>query len=296
MRKTVCCVLLVVGCSLARGQIDSLRNAEFTRLVNQGDSCFKREDQMGAKMFYNTALLLREDCSVRQRINWVDGSGGPCKDSLEMHYLDLVALGEYGFLKSRYLEAIAAYKKASELKPNEQFPKDEINNCRQFYKGAQLVHADSLFFSGRFHEAKFFYEVAMTYLNDNGYVPHQRQECDNRMKEAENKSEYIEAKGDSCWQVNDKTGAGKYWKEAQQLTFSRKCALATKLDRINGGPTDCSLSNDWEYQLFIMYGDASFSKKDFFAARIAYENAIRLSAGERYPQEMLRICDAKLNR
>src|ERR1051326_7841777 len=156
-----------------------------------------------------------------------------------------------------------------------------------------ISKGDSLFKTGNYPSARFYYRVAHAYNPREMYPFDQIKLCEKLMNEREKESKNLEEKGDSCRKNNDNAGAEKFWTEAKRLTFSRKCRLESKLVKLHGGIADCL--EDQKHLESIKLGDDLFAQKDYFAAKIAFQDALQLEPGEQYSQEMIKRCDQFLN-
>jgi hypothetical protein len=223
----------------------------YNKTLAQAEAQFKTKDYANAKKSYQQASALKPDQQYpKDQIKKCDDalalSGGDKKQ-----YEDLIAKADVAFKVKDYVNAKQAYQEASNLKPDEQYPKDQIKICENnmFRKSANsidksyqdtLAAADKLFNTIKDYEAaKAKYQQASALKPLEQYPKDQIKKCDDFLKAA--------AQG-----------------------------------------------NEGDYKDAISIADNLFSAKDYQEAKTYYEKASTLKPSEQYPKDRIKACDDAL--
>ena len=136
----------------AQAELDKLNAAaaeeeQYAALVSEGDRLYKAADYQMAKMQYEDALAMRpEEKYPKNQLEKIEAE--LAKAALankqqeaaeqEQRYLDIISRGDNKRDSKEYSEAIAAYSEALELKPEEYYPKAQIERLEKLIEEEKL--------------------------------------------------------------------------------------------------------------------------------------------------------------
>lgn len=166
------------------------KDKQYSDLLAAADAKFEKKDFMGAKVLYEQASSVHPELLYpRARIMECDKSVGDTANdpnATDKNYQTFIANGDAQFKAKNYLEAKNNYRQATTLKPNEQYPKDQINKCDEALNNAEnakkyvdlISIADNLFSAKDWQEAKSYYAQASTIKPAEQYPKDRIQACD----------------------------------------------------------------------------------------------------------------------
>ncbi len=123
------------------------REEQFRNLINEADTKLKSgiserslDDLEKAKEMYTEAQSLKpEDKYPPQQLGKVeDAKKSIEKSNLNRSYQDLLQEGQANIDEKNYTKAIENYTKASEIKPNEQLPKEKLQEIQELLKNKDV--------------------------------------------------------------------------------------------------------------------------------------------------------------
>ncbi|MDD4848456.1 MAG: hypothetical protein PHR53_06820, partial [Bacteroidales bacterium] len=101
---------------------------KFSQLVSQGDDYYEKLQFESAKNAYEQALQLRpKDVDVQTKLTNTQSQIA----KIDRQYNTLIAQADNQFKIGKIIDAQVVYEEASALKPNEKYPKDQINAIQQ---------------------------------------------------------------------------------------------------------------------------------------------------------------------
>lgn len=172
-----------------------MRERGYNNAIARGDAAFAEKKYQEAKEAYDHARAIRPDDPYPvQQMKACD---------LAQHFADTVArdynykryisLGDSCFSGYNWRDAKENYRKASNLKPMEQYPKDKMRKCDEWLAktcdmGMKRYHAainagDSLFMAGNYRAAKSRYQEAVALKGTEQYPKDQIAKCNEFLKE-----------------------------------------------------------------------------------------------------------------
>lgn len=259
----------------ARKKSQQEREAEFKRLIEQGDQFASQEEFEKAKSSYNKALALNDTPEVRQKIQEVDR-----------------LIAEYNAKKQKNLEEKAL---------NEQYNK-------------LIADADKAFESGDYNGAKLTYQKALTYKPNETYPKTKIQEVNDYLqKELENKNkEFAEQQkrqqfqtliknGDDAVRAKNYAGGINFYKEAQKIypndsSVQPKIDEAQRLwdaDKSNLASSEEARKKRKQYDNAIALADKAFAEGSYDRAISKYQEAQSILPSEKYPQQQIDLINKK---
>jgi len=154
----------------------------YNNAITQADNYFNSAQYESAKEKFKEAQKIKPGEEYpATKINEIIAITTAAKE-LQANYDKAVALGDKLFMKQDYQGAKAEYEKASQLKPDEDYPKSKLNEVtglltsiaaqQNSYKEA-IAAADKLFSEKQYIEAKIAYQKALE-LKQNEKYPSER--------------------------------------------------------------------------------------------------------------------------
>lgn len=117
---------------------DLEKRAEYEDLVDDGDTNYEGEDYGVAIEKYEAALDLypdedypKDQIKKARKILDEELASAMAAEELEQRYNDLIVLGDRNFDEKNYEDALRKYEEASNLKQEERYPKDRIEEIEQ---------------------------------------------------------------------------------------------------------------------------------------------------------------------
>ncbi|RXQ97542.1 tetratricopeptide repeat protein [Ancylomarina salipaludis] len=178
---------------------------------------------------------------------------------LSQKYNDLIAKGDKNLVAKKYFDSRDNFRNALEIKPNEKYPKEQLNKIEELL--AKELHQETA------------------------------------RKEFEAKYEVLITTGDSQLQAKDYVSARKSYKSASVMKPEESYPIL-QLKKMEGLIAEASRIKaeekmlDEKYGAFINQADQKFKAKDYEKAILDYQSAIDLKPNENYPKEQ--IASAKL--
>ncbi|WP_372641132.1 hypothetical protein [Ancylomarina sp.] len=176
-------------------------------------------------------------------------------------YNALIIKGDSNLAVKKYFDSRDNYKDALEIKPDEKYPKDQLNKLEDLM--AKELHQASA------------------------------------IKEFETKYQVFVTTGDSQLQTNEYDLAKKSYKRASEmkpeesypkLQLKKLEGLIAEANRIRA---DKQLLKD-KYEALIGHADTAFAAEDYKLAITNYQSALSLKARENYPEEQIKKAELAL--
>jgi hypothetical protein len=276
---------------------------QYDDLIKNGDTQFKLKDYVNAKATYENALnLIPGEQYPKDQITICDQA---LKGPVESHkFQDLISDADAKFVAKDYAGAKTKYQEASNYKPTEQYPKDQIKLCDAKIKAqgdgpavsslekqyADLIaQADKLFSSSDFKNAKAKYQEATSLKPNEQYPKDQVKICDNKLTETPIDKAYKDTiqLADKLYALQDYSNAKIKYQHASTI----KPAEEYPKDRINLCDENIASKRENDYNAAIAIGDAKMKAKDWTAAKAKYQEASALKPAEQYPKDQIGICN-----
>ena len=253
---------------MAAAEEEAEARREYDAQMREGKMALRKEDWGTATGAFEAASALfpgeQEPRDLLAEIEAATAGSASEDDGIDEAYETAMAEGQAAFGQQKWDEAKAAFEKASDLKPAERAPKDQLAEIRRLRKSedAELAEnerrlkqyeelierADRNFDSQDFVRAKSLYDEASQVMPDEVYP---------RMRAAESESRIVPLGDDGAEEVADI-------------------------------PEDDGDALNREYEDQVRRGDEAFDAEDWSTAEAAYTAALELRPDERYPKNRLR--------
>jgi tetratricopeptide (TPR) repeat protein len=265
--------------------------------IEKGDNALKINDITTAKAAFQEAVGLKsEETYPQNRISEIDDILAK-QDARKAEYDTAIKDANEALAAKAYPVAKASYKKASTLKPTEQYPKDQIERVDALMAGAAKLEqnylaavekGDIALKANNFVEAKTSFQSASTLKPEEAYPKNKVIEIDDFI--AKNKAkdkQYLDkiAEADKALESKDYVNA----KIAYTTAVSIKPAEAypaTKIAEIDGVLANLAKAEE-SYKAAIAKGDAAIGSVNYETAKAAFNEALTYKPDEKYPKDKL---------
>ncbi len=218
--------------------------------------------------------------------------------STDEQYQAAIESADTYFEQGDYLNAKASYQVASQLKPDEQYPKDRLKESIgllrvQMEQSAlyndKLIFADRLFNDQSYEKARKAYEEALKIMPSEAYPQQQIEKINTIMEEeAANEARYsaLLAEGDVLFASEDYQAARAKYEEASRIYPAR--AEAQEKLQLSDQRLEEIAAQQSGYQKAISQAEMYHARKDYENELKAYEEAAALKPNEALPQIKIR--------
>ena len=251
---------------LVAAEEEAASRRDYEAQMREGKMAMRKEDWVTATRAFEAAIgIFPNEQEPQDLLAEIEAANAPEEGSEEDEaYETAMSEGQDAFGRQAWDEAQAAFERASDLKPAERAPKDNLAEIRRLRKSEDaasaenerrmqryedlIEKADRNFDSQDFVRAKSFYEQASDVMPDEVYP---------RMRAEESEGRIV--------QLGDENPAPSPESES-----------------------DNSEALNREYEDQIRRGDEAFDSEDWTTAEAAYTAALELRPEERYPKNRLR--------
>ena len=189
-------VMLLSFCVYA--QNDSLRYPGYESAIRRADTAFAHKQYEKAKDAYELARVMRpRDKYAEDRIRECDFLIHEADMLAPDHnYTRYLALADSCFALSDFIRAKEYYRRASNIKPMEQYPKDKIRLidgmviCWNGFFPQAIMAGDSLFLAGDYVGARIRYREAVALKAAETYPREQIKRCNDSIAVRSKQAEY----------------------------------------------------------------------------------------------------------
>ena len=270
---------------------------KYTTALKTGDQLFTGKEYSRALAAYTEASELKQTEKYPQdQIAKINKLLGVLK-SVDESYSQSIAEGDNNFNSQKLAEAIAAYKKASGIKPAENYPKTQIEKiigliAVQTKLDADYIDfvasADKLFATKKYEDAIIDFKKAQVLKPSEKYPSGKIAEAEKQIadfkaiQESYNKAI---ADGDKFFTEKDYVSSMASFKNANTV----KPGEAYPNQKINEIRTILDKDNAvvQRYQEAIAQADKLFADKKFSEALEPYQRATKIKPAEKYPQDQV---------
>jgi hypothetical protein len=302
--------------------------AKYDSLVKIGDNAFKTKTYSNAKSAYNGALQVKPNEQYpKDQLAAIDkaiaaDADASKKAAVQAKYDSLVKIGDNAFKTKSYSNAKSAYNGALQVKPNEQYPKDQLaaidkaiaadadaakNAAIQAKYDSLVKIGDNAFKTKSFDNARMAYKGALLVKSGEQYPKDQLAAIDKAIADAADvaKTAALQAKYDSLVKIGDNAFKGKTYGTAKSAYTSAlqvkpseqypKDQLAA-IDKAIAADADANkkAALQAKYDSLIKVGDGAFNAKIYADAKTAYNGALQIKSTETYPKDQLALIDKAL--
>ncbi|MCZ4408293.1 hypothetical protein O3Q51_05705 [Cryomorphaceae bacterium 1068] len=304
------------------------REARVNALVAEGDASFGQSEFATAIGKFEEALkILPEREDVGEKLSEAEAAllAKQESEALEQAYIEAIDVGNSSFDKQQWESALAGYEAALEIKPNEAYPKeriDEINlkldavaEAERLEREAELkkdfdkliAAGDKQFNKTKFENALEEYQLALNLLPDNELARQKVKAAQEALGELEADRAAMNNYNAAIDEADDLFKGESY--EMARLKYSDASDIMpneeypknkmVEIDLILEKQRLKELANekdalDRAYQAAIDKGDGAFASNSFDEARAGYNEALKLKPDETYPKGQLERIDLKI--
>ncbi|MFZ9029097.1 MAG: carboxypeptidase regulatory-like domain-containing protein, partial [Crocinitomicaceae bacterium] len=306
--------------ALARQKLEEQRkaevaDAEFNKLVKEGDDAFSSESYQNAVDAYTKALDIKDDAAVRSRLQDAQTKLAEIAADREKReqYDQLMQEGAQAMTDKAWDQAKSKYNSALGLYPNEQDPKDKLSEIESILADEEAAaakdaeykkfidEADAQFGNSLFEEAINNYRSALEVKPNEQYPVDQIAACEQKIEELKNKAELdakisaLMSEGDQALTAEDfETAIVKYeaviqLKNDHQPAIDKLAKARKELNEQRGEEERAA-----EFARLVEEGDNAVSSEEYKAAVDAYAQALDIKK-DASVEIKLREAQAKLN-
>jgi len=278
---------------------------KFDQLIGEADEFYMSKNLESAKSKYQEALTIYPAESYpKGMIDKINTSLNALRGKDEV-YKKAIADADDFFNSKDYINSIKEYENASNIKPEEQYPKqkiqevndliakieaDELNYNLSVQKGEQYLTQKEYFLS------KDEFEKANKLKPDEQYPKDKLAELSVVLKGQQDIQDSYDntiAQADAYVESKEYDNAIAEYEKALVYIPGAKYAK-DKIDEVNLKKVN-KLEKDKQYEKLIVKADKLFEKLDYEGAKIEFENAANLKPNESYPPEKIDIINAMLS-
>ncbi len=297
---------------------DAEINAQFKAKMDLANAAFEKKEWDNAKNIYKEASTIKpSDRSPKDRIIEIDNLLTKMKSDDE-EYATFTSKGDQLLAEKNFDDAISNYQKASNIKPEEVYPKEQIEKAKQEKQQAEaqaeldrqyanlVKTADHQLKNLSYENAKTTYNEALKLKPDEQYPKDQIAAIDQKLQDiqAENdrlnkqKKDYEDqiVLADQLYNEEKWQESIEAYEKAQQIK-SDEIYPKQKIDDINMKLQHfAALENDKRkrYDESIKKADAAFSETNWKLAKQYYSDALTVFESEKYPSDQITLIDAKI--
>lgn len=299
---------------------------DYKNFIATADAAFTAKDYKSAESSYNQALSLKaneqypKDKIVEIKSILDDLAKKEAKEKKkEADYLTAISNGDKALGIKKYDVATQSYETALQLKPDEQYPKDKIEEIKAILADIAkqeaeekakneeyqklITDADKFFSAKEYENAKSNYQAATQLKSEEKYPKDKIVEIDNILgdlakKEAEEKAKEEQyksliAEADGLLTSKDYKNAKSKYVSASQLKTEEKYPKdkIVEIDNILGDLAKKEAeekAQEAQYNSLITEADGLLAKKDYNNAKAKYELASQLKTEEKYPKDKIK--------
>ncbi|MBW6534259.1 MAG: hypothetical protein K0B11_04580 [Mariniphaga sp.] len=307
----------LLGLLMVAEEMQQARAERLAVLIKQADALFASEKYPEARNAYHRALSVDPNNShAQQRADEINEIIR--RQQIDQGYQNLIVQADNSFKELLYVEARNTFQKALDLKQNEDYPKQKINEIdgilsRQTQNAEQLKnYEDAVFqaelnFEKQFYErAISFYESALTHKPDDEMATSRIQEIKDLMNELANRTMYdkLIKSADRSFQRKQYNEAMNEYEHAAELLpnedypknqisrineiFAEQARLIAEAEAAEQARLAAlQAEQDRQYSLAVSRGDSAFNLNEFETSRMAYQSALQVKPDETYPQQRI---------
>lgn len=303
------------------------RKEKYTQIITAADADFNGENYENAISQYEEALLIypleqypKDQINKAKELINKKKQEALSQQEKDAKYKEFVDNGNLSFNNKEWTQAKDYYQKASNLKPDENYPKSQIDIINKEIEKAKeqkdlaqkelekqkkynelIKQADSKFNSKDYEKAKELYKEAAKIKNE-GYIQSQIDKINAELKLLTEREE-LKKQYDKIVAVADKKFTDKEYESAKDLykramnfnpsdTYPPK-KIAEIEEILSRLEADEKIKQQKEAEKLIAYnqlinkGDLNFGKTRFNDALSNYKDALKIKPEETYPKQRI---------
>jgi len=271
----------------------------YNNAIRRADESFAQSEYGKAKADYLIALNFKpNEAYPKTKIEEIDRLLAELSD-MELAYQDAILNGDQNFEAKQYPEAINHYKKALEIKPDAEYPKDQLvriedilaqlDQLENKYKDV-LAKADNYFSYKQYGSALFLYKEAKALKPAEEYPPQQIAIINHMLatQKRSNKYDQLVASADSLFLLKKYNPAKEKYVEAIDIMPYEEYPKSkiAEIDALLAQLSQLDLKKA-AYNKAIENADKLYAKRSYVEALPFYKEANQLIPEESYPPEQI---------
>ncbi len=311
------------------------KDEKYNAAIAAADNALNAKNYDEAKSKYNEALGVKPNEQYPQnKLNEIEGiladlankkaaeeAAMMAEKEKDEKYNNIIALADKAFNEQSYETAKTKYNEALAVKPNEQHPKNKLNEIEgilaelankeeaekakeEKYNNA-IAAADKAFSAKNYDEAKSKYNEALGVKPNEQYPTNKLKEIDDILaklaqenqqseleKEAERKKrEYYEAviaQADADFYGDKFDKAAQKYQEALMI-YPNEEYPKNQIKAIDAAKAKylAEQEKNKQYDNFIASGDNAFNNEEYEKAKKSYQDALAIKSYEQYPKDKI---------
>ena len=291
----------LLGLMMVATDMQKALTERFNKLIVNADQLFATQKYFDARNSYNRALSIKpNDAHAKQRVAEIKDILQ--KQQTEQQYQDLIVRGNNAFNEILYKEALQIFTEASDLRPNETYPKskiEEINKkLEQLSKNTenQKNYEQAIFQAELNYEKQFYdkalasYENALTFKPGDPKSTAKIQEIKELMNKFANQTLYdkLIKSADKAYNKEQFNEALADYEKALEL-FPDERHPAERITAIKQ-----KLAAEDNFLAAIQKADQAFEQKEYPQSKSFYNQALEIRANDKHSLDRIKEIDGIL--
>ena len=297
MRRYIIFGILFGAAVLCSNGIQAQNNESYESLMRSGNTKFSDKDYISAKTYYEMALKRKpNDAEAKKKLDQTLVKIQEDSERQEIFYAHLDA-GDAFNAQNKYAEALAEYDKALAIFPDDKYVGAQAETIRAILKERQdkqdaydtaIAQGNTLLEEENFDAAIMQFETAKEiFPNDN--LPKERIAEAKRLQSLYNEKvtrfNTLTEEANNLALRKNFDGAIQKLNQALEI-FPDNVQAQQKLQELQGSKD----IND-RYNAIIAEADRMYESKSYKDAKVQYQNALAVVAGDAYATEMIARLD-----
>lgn len=297
MRRYIIFGILFGAAVLCSNGIQAQNNESYESLMRSGNTKFSDKDYISAKTYYEMALKRKpNDAEAKKKLDQTLVKIQEDSERQEVFYAHLDA-GDALNAQNKYAEALAEYDKALAIFPDDKYVGAQAETIRAILKERQdkqdaydtaIAQGNTLLEEENFDAAIMQFETAKAiFPNDN--LPKERIAEAKRLQSLYNEKvtrfNTLTEEANNLALRKNFDGAIQKLNQALEI-FPDNVQAQQKLQELQGSKD----IND-RYNAIIAEADRMYESKSYKDAKVQYQNALAVVAGDAYATEMIARLD-----
>ena len=307
----------LLGLLMVADEMQQALAERLNELIKQADELFVAKKYQEARNAYSRALSVdTNNLHARQRLDEI--AQILKQQQSEQEYAGLIKKADNSFRELLYVDAQNTYREALQLKENEPYPKQRIEeidkilaqqaqNAERLKSYEQAIFQAEVNFEKQMYEKSIsFYESALNHKPGDDVSTRRIQEIRDLMNDLANRSMYdkLIKSADRSFQRKQYPEALTEYEQAADL-LPKEEYPQNQINRINSIIAEearlaaeaeaaeqarlaaLQAEKDSQYASAVSRGDSLFTLTDYDNSRSAYESALKIKPEETYPQQRI---------
>ncbi len=307
----------LLGLLMVADEMQQALAERLNELIKQADELFVAKKYQEARNAYSRALSVDiNNLHARQRLDEI--AQILKQQQSEQEYAGLIKKADNSFRELLYVDAQNTYREALQLKENEPYPKQRIEeidkilaqqaqNAERLKSYEQAIFQAEVNFEKQMYEKSIsFYESALNHKPGDEVATRRIQEIRDLMNDLANRSMYdkLIKSADRSFQKKQYPEALTEYEQAADL-LPKEEYPQNQINRINSIIAEearlaaeaeaaeqarlaaLQAEKDSQYASAVSRGDSLFTLTDYDNSRSAYESALKIKPEEAYPQQRI---------